>query len=269
MPESPTPPLYKFRAYDTDDRRERVRRMLVAGEVYFARPPAFNDPFEARPHFVRADEDIETWRKSLFKWGLTMTKGSPTERLEFAERLARNADPELREFRDRQRADLAQRTAIYSMAAVRDDPLLWAHYARDHTGLCVHIDHTRPPFGAAMAVKYSETYPQIEIPRRHSQLETFERCILTKADSWKYEHEYRLCRIEFAPQPSRDLAMQWTGLVATAPVDRFTGITLGVRMPEPHRIELIEIAKARQQPLEVWQAAIHETKYQVTFERVA
>lgn len=51
-------------------------------------------------------------------------------------------------------------------------------------------------------------------------------------------------------------------VLATAPVDRLTGITLGLRMPEPHRTKLIELAKVRPEPPESWQAGIHETKYQ-------
>jgi hypothetical protein len=262
------PPLYKFRAYDTAERKNRVKNTLLKGEIYFPRPPQFNDPFEARPNFVRADPDIPKWRELVRKFALTKLKGSPTKRFEQARIIAEAADPDLVQLRTDQRSMFENEAAIFSMSAVRDDPLLWAHYAADHTGLCIQIDHTRPPFSIAMAVKYSETYPAIEFPRGHDDAETLERCLFTKARSWSYEREYRVCRVEFAPPRSRDLGMRWSGLTATAPVDRFTGITLGVRMPAAHRAELIELAKARSEPLEVWQAGIHETKYEVTFEKV-
>jgi hypothetical protein len=265
---SPAPPLYKFRAYDTDDHRDWVRRTLLAGEIRFARPPQFNDPFEARPNFVRAEDDIDKWRAAVRKSALRMFKGSATKRFEAAQRAAHLIDRDLGGARQTQLAWLATECAIYSMAGTRKNPLLWAHYAANHTGLCVHIDHTRPPFSIAQPVKYSEDYPTVEFPRRHPPAETLERCLFRKAECWVYESEHRLCRIEFASAIARDLGMTWNDLVATAPIDRFMGITLGVRMPDPHKQELIALAKARPEPLQVWQAGIHETKYEVTFERV-
>lgn len=203
------PPLFKFRAYDSETRRERVRRTLLAGEVYFARPSEFNDPFEARPNFVRSIDDIGKWRAAVRKSALRLFKGSATKRFEAAQRAAHLIDPDLVDARRRQREQLASQCAIFSMAGTRENPLLWAHYAADHTGLCVHIDHTRPPFGIALPVKYDESYPTIEFPRRHSDAETLERCLFRKAKSWEYESEHRICRIEFASTISRDLGMAW------------------------------------------------------------
>jgi Protein of unknown function (DUF2971) len=198
-----------------------------------------------------------------------MYAGSRQQRRAAARQFAKTANPSLQELRDKQRQDLARETAIYSMSATREQILLWSHYAANHTGVCIHVDHTRPPFSIALPVIYSEDYPEVRVPRTESDGDTYMKLLHTKASVWGYEQEYRLCRIEHAPERSRDIAMRWDGQVAFAPIDSFTAITLGARMPEECRSELIALAASRVPKLEVWQASIHESQYALMFDRVA
>jgi hypothetical protein len=74
--------------------------------------------------------DDKQWRENIRKFALKMLGGSPTKRLEQAQFIASRVDASvMTQIRDRQRAMFAAQVAIFSMSAVRDDPLLWAHGA--------------------------------------------------------------------------------------------------------------------------------------------
>jgi hypothetical protein len=266
----PTGPLYKFRSYDTALDRARVRRMLLRGEIYFARPPEFNDPFEARPRYVMRGATMDEHRELVRRAAFAEEPGTHKERRVASREAAARVSPE--RLKERERAfhqDLAALTSMFCMSEQRDDLLMWSHYTVSHAGLCVHVDTTRPPFGAAVEVHYSETYPEIPVPHVLSGTELYRLALRTKACSWKSEKEFRLLRMGLpGSDRAATLGLQWNGQVATVPTDRFIGMTLGARMPAAYRRTLTKLANCLPHPFEVWQAKTDFTAYKLDFERV-
>jgi hypothetical protein len=143
---------------------------------------------------------------------------------------------------------------------------MWAHYTQSHTGLCIHIDATQKPFIAAVAVVYSDNHPAIWMPAEDPD-EAFRVCLLTKAMGWKSESEYRLLRLRLPGCPSLDL--DWNGPIATVPLNVFTGVTLGARMPPPFRRSFLKLAQRVPHPFEVWAAKVNDTAFRLDFEMLA
>src|SRR5262249_27847691 len=54
---------------------------------------------------------------------------------------------------------LCDQYRIYCLSEKPDVPLLWAHYASSHTGICLEFDARRSPFTAAKKVGYVSAYP--------------------------------------------------------------------------------------------------------------
>lgn len=108
---------------------------------------------------------------------------------------------------------------ILSLSKVRDDILMWAHYADSHKGLCFEFDGSTNCnfFGEAQPVIYGEYRP---IPLDEDSGKQMERVILTKSPHWSYEQELRIVR----PNQARTLI--------EFPVELLTGVIFGCRMPE-------------------------------------
>ena len=94
--------------------------------------------------------------------------------------------------------------AVFCISAKRDELLMWAHYAKDHTG-CVFQFRCLPefdrPLSAAKKINYVENYPLIGsleeyVKHLTGQFEInydylFEIFAFTKSNHWGYEDEWR------------------------------------------------------------------------------
>ena len=102
---------------------------------------------------------------------------------------------------------------------VRDDILMWAHYADKHRGLCFEFDGSSNClfFGEAQPVDYEDYTP---IPLDEDKNRQMTRNILTKSKHWFYEREYRI----FRPGKA-DSKLDY-------PIELLTGIIFGCMMPD-------------------------------------
>lgn len=154
------------------------------------------------------------------------------------------------------------------------NPLTWSHYADHHRGVAIHFNTALPPFGFAFPVEYSQTYPESVVPRFYQDpWEHVTRSFLTKSHWWSYEYEFRILKVDwFAPQ--RDpraisLLVQWEDTTAIASPEAVAGITLGARMPDGERTELIAKIRTDFPHLEIWQASLHRSRYEIVADRIA
>jgi hypothetical protein len=84
---------------------------------------------------------------------------------------------------------------IYCLTPDPDSTLMWSHYAENHRGICLEFGVDNPLFTRALQVLYREQYP-LWIPHEFEaqQARTIEM-ILTKAEDWGYEKEFRLISV--------------------------------------------------------------------------
>ena len=115
--------------------------------------------------------------------------------------------------------DEVDKAGIVCFSRVRNDILMWAHYADKHKGLCFEFDGSDNClfFGEAQPVEYKD-YTHIPLDEDNERQMT--RAILTKSKHWLYEKEYRIFR------PGKN------GRKLDYPVELLTGIIFGCMMPD-------------------------------------
>lgn len=191
MTEQVPPLLYKYcrcNRYNED--------IILGGEFYLSRPSTFNDPFDCRA-LVRLEGTDEELRVFLRDCVLPHTD-LPAEEVE----------PRLDELFASGRADryrsaecAAQMTEkfrehmeVLCLSQVRDDIVMWSHYADHHRGVCFgfstgHSDLLQ----AAEKVQYSKSFPVLNALRTNEK-DLHRGFVGTKFITWKYEKEWRVVR---------------------------------------------------------------------------
>lgn len=195
--------LYKYKAL-SDSGIDHVEGMLRKNELWFSSPLRFNDPFDCRCVFdIRNTREELVFRKAAF---LTKRNGATLE-----DALAEADDEiplEVHEVENWQRQQIdghsrrAANSGILCLTPVCDDFIMWTHYAKYHTGICIqfrvrdvreeeHLDF----IASAQQVEYADRCPIINIVRDGS-LDIVRKAFLTKATPFRYEREWRVVRLD-------------------------------------------------------------------------
>ncbi len=82
-------------------------------------------------------------------------------------------------------SELGTERALSCFSASWNSPVLWAHYADNHRGLCLGLD---VPESKAAHVKYVPSPYEIE----RVDIDMAMKAFLTKYDHWRYENEIRM-----------------------------------------------------------------------------
>ena len=180
---------------------ERAICVLTSMRIFFPKTVRFNDPFDCAIHFdpeITAAELIQSsfltyqaqghnWpsiKRILDQW----IQEDGTVKKEKREEMLRVA----REF-----AEKNAEMGVLSLSETPLSPLMWAHYADMHRGVC--LGFLRNPAnalgddGITSPVSYSDIYPRVrfsEILKRDGSIH--QKLFFTKAREWAYEREWRL-----------------------------------------------------------------------------
>lgn len=184
----------------------------VEHKLFFASRRSFNDPFDCVvPNFLQRFVEEKVKRKCPYAAQTGKDeKISALMSVESLEDMRRNLQQHV------------DRVGIVCFSTVRDDILMWAHYADKHRGLCLEFDGSANCqfFGDARPVEYEDYTP---IPLGKDIKSQLERIILTKSKHWSYEREYRIVQAGKACS-SLDY-----------PVELLTGVIFGCNMPDTVR----------------------------------
>jgi hypothetical protein len=198
-------------------------------EAYFASRISFNDPFDCRVR-ISMDGTDEQHRAKLERLFLKCAPTwSETDRRNEVDHIiaeGRHRDSRVWEGLTKGIQADVDRLGVYCLSELPDHILMWAHYSNGHTGFCVQFRHENEPFlGRAQPVIYSEAYPDaVSIPDDRTRAVT--KTLLTKADSWAYEREWRVFDLHNGPG------------VRQFPPELLTGVILGCRMPDNDRQQI-------------------------------
>lgn len=270
--------LYRFRTYGSYAGDRDAVQQLLAGRIRFALIDEFNDPFEGRPRATAAFSNAGEQRAAMERYlrQLHMDRGCSGG--EASRRVAAFMAGKTQQ-------QIVDEIGDIMLGAYRNDdlmvccfmaepaviaPLTWAHYAHGHRGVCLHFDARRLPLSLAQRVEYADDYPAHVVPRTHQDAwEGVRVGLLRKSALWSYEHEFRLIRVVDAPGVAARLGVEWEGRTAISDPGIVTGITLGARMPAEIADELFEYTQRERPDIEIWQASLHRTRYQIERERIA
>ena len=268
--------LYKYRGFS-----RRTVDMVVADVLYFADPGTFNDPLDTRP-YVDIDIDdgeLEGILRTLVERRVdaemraaakTMkVRGERTER--HIRRRARNeadrviadidyhaTNPEYEPvahkrgmYRQAIESEVLQRydKGIVSLAERADCPLMWSHYGDEHRGLCVGYSVPDDVAGDVRQVEYGGGR-RVEVSQVAGMLngdpaalrELDDAVLLHKAESWRYEREWRL----IGPRGGHGSMLELEEIV------------FGMRCKEPVKYAVVKALEGRERPVEFHE--LYETR---------
>lgn len=210
----------------------------------FTQPLDFNDPFESRP-FVglhpRATEVPPHWTERASRSMAALVRSvDASTRSTVLRDLFTSTSKELRGLlqtqglaftRDALVHVFRERYGVLSLSEQVDSLLMWAHYAKGHTGFALGFDGTHPFFESARSVEYRDLRPDF----RAADL-VFHEVFFVKSREWSYEHEWRAIRLLTAS----DTVIRRTPLdihLVKIPAQAVSQIILGSRSPASLALE--------------------------------
>jgi hypothetical protein len=187
--------FYKYRPWN-----QHTKRIITHQELWFANPASFNDPFDCQGRFVFAGTAVDKRRQfvSMFlRAARERGEGYTRRQAEklFDKQLGRRVHDEAwwHDFEERSHDLILSGLAICSLTEIPDDIVMWAHYAQQHTGVCLSFAARNKYFGKALRVHYEQEYPLVAMGSRNFD-EIARKLIQTKSQHWAYEKEWRIVR---------------------------------------------------------------------------
>lgn len=149
---------------------------LESGTFYYAGVEKFNDPFELVTHpDICSDAFADNYREYE---GFSPNLSSQQCREAFQNNW--------REF--------SKDVGVVSLSRRRDILLMWAHYASDHSGMCLEFEFST--ISEFYPVRYSNSLPVAAKVARGSWIpQAFSELLTVKHTGWQYEKEMRLISV--------------------------------------------------------------------------
>jgi hypothetical protein len=245
---------------------EHLVTTIERGIVRFGSASEFNDPWDCKPAF-RAPDDLAERRKLLEWMDRASAKHRPAvgaeERAQRVEVLMRDPDQLTRllaELDAEMAAQIDKRYRVYCLTTKPDCPLMWAHYADKHRGVCFEFDILNVDVCSAIKVEYRETYPAFRLDD-HSDISP----LYTKSADWKYEDEYRLIAEEESDALTAG-TMRTRDHFYQLPSGTLKSVIVGASVSEADRRALDEIIRRAGTGLQIRQASRAPNRYEILIE---
>lgn len=251
--------LYKYRSI-FGEQREWAKDIVANSRLYWTAPAQFNDPFDCQPVMDAKASKLrkEAYaRRTLRQFGRHLSKKDRKNAVRVAvARPSSDLEAQLTGLQQQLRTQVG----ICSLAARPDDTLMWTHYSDAHRGICLefdaHAEQGPNPFFLAYPVIYTADRPVLNLFAHERDASLIDKVLLSKADYWAYEREWRLVDQRGGP-----------GLHAFAPA-ALTAVILGAAISDFDRDEVLEWCSARRQPVEIKRARMDDRHYRLVIEPV-
>jgi hypothetical protein len=237
-----TDSLYHYQTFSV----ERLRPILETRTVYFSNPKDFNDPWDCRPVYDTQQLRDTRVRDAHIKFFLKSHQKhiggrNRHQRRGIGSRL--RTEHELLEVLVEKAAgieeDIFRRYRVYCLSRRGDCILMWAHYARNHTGICLEFDVKCPLISAAVPVNYRDRYPSLDLTSKDDAL----LALTTKSKAWAYEQEARLIAQERSTATRVGKTLLTDRNFLEIPAGALKSVILGCTMAEADCREAIQIAE--------------------------
>ena len=171
------------------------KEIIESSKLKFTNPSKFNDPYDCNCPIDSnsSEEDMKNWAK------LMSVSESDVKKLK--ENLEK--DPN---FIEKTVQETMNKIGICCFSTLYDSMLMWSHYAKYHTGVCLKFDITKDPdfFLTPCKVHYSHILPHFEYFKQKP--EQIKEIIRTKFTDWSYESEVRIIKTSSEIQKNQKLA---------------------------------------------------------------
>ena len=267
--------LYKYRCWSDREEHTLHKRLLTHGEIYFAKPSSFNDPFDCQIALRLDMASAAEMRRKLMKGSPEAYPGRSyreRERLVTKRILALKNPDTLRKEKERQRRMIDETFGVLSLTAAPKSLVMWAHHAESHTGICVGL-HTKSLLAFSdnfirttlmpsdlMKVDYVDDYPIIDLLGPSYKPGTGPYIVVkSKSRSdWSYEDEYRLY---IGGRPIRKR-------LYVLPDSAISEVILGCNMSPHYRQEVKTVLRGKATKILLLQAKLKEYSFGLDFDEV-
>ena len=110
-------------------------RLLKSSKLHFSSPLMFNDPYDCHPLLVKITDDYiyNVLNQSKYKY-LLKTKGFTKSKtyLDYVKNFSKTQVKEVQ-------TKILPNVKITCFSEEKNNKLLWSHYAKNHTGVCLEI----------------------------------------------------------------------------------------------------------------------------------
>ena len=223
----PPAALYRYRSLSGDSFKY-TQDIFLRHRLYLPLASSMNDVTEGRcgleipnlPLPTSITPMQELWAKGNFAWGM-----------------------------DIRRRQALQRFRLAAFSSTCDNPLLWAHYADSHRGICIGFRVERSTdLKSAVEVKYQDTPPVW----RGEDSDLVQKVFCTKWSHWEYEKEWRTISTD------RDYIELPRGVIET--------VILGVRTSKEDQDWVRDWVKMTGDTISIKKATLSESGYSIQIE---
>ena len=245
----------------------RLAKLLAERAIYCASPSQFNDPWDCKPHFnteILADpserEKHVHWAVDLCRRRTGMSDADIARMVESLRADTPRAAALIREISEGTASDISLRYRVYCLGPDVESLMMWAHYANSHSGVCLEFSLRNEILCTALKCEYRSEFP---LMRAYASGDADVLAILlTKAEAWSYEREYRLIAQERANALSDDTLLTENSLLQL-PEGALTSIIVGCQADYK---KVATLVKAVAPGVRVRRAVRVPNKYQLRIE---
>jgi hypothetical protein len=244
--------IYKYISLSGEFGRDAIKNAIEKNRLYWQSPVLFNDPFDCYPvlYFGESKKDTAAFNKRAVK--IFGSGKSRIERRKDLKNLAAYPVTEMEQKLQEGWIKSLSESSIACFSEVEDDPLMWAHYADSHKGVCLVFEEIAGPQTNwfALPVTYQKSRPRLNLTSFNNP-EMAMQAICLKSDHWSYEREKRM--VEWGKAPG----------YRNFPASQLKGIILGARIGGDDEAFVLELLKKHRPELEVHRATIDDIQFKL------
>jgi hypothetical protein len=224
--------VYKYREWENIDHQ----RILREHAIWVPDSLNFNDPFDcnipiAYELIATDDQMAERFVRNLVpKRNRTLQEVEDEIQSKLKENLHKNLQF-LEECKNDLLRSARKENGVFSVTPIKDNILMWSHYANSHRGFCIGFDSFKlfDFLGGGGSVRYEKQFPIISPVEERGVQHLLQ--VLTKSFHWAYEVEYRLTTFAI-PNTAIEI-----------PKECITEIIFGSRISEASREDMCKVLK--------------------------
>lgn len=258
--------FYKYRPLSSDKELEFLLSVLNNDSLYWSSPLDFNDPFDCAPVPIISGSK----EKKKLRLRKIIRRNAPNASWSELSKLYRTAESrrprEIEEDIIAANKSLMKMTSVCSLSELNDSILMWSHYASNHSGICLEFCSLSEQgwdrladeniyFEKCLPVIYKKERPVIDLLSIESE-ELFKDSLLTKAEFWQYEREWRL--IEYKEKPG----------LRKFPHKCLTGLIFGAKININHKKILTDAANKRASPPNLYQSEFDRRMFKLNISQI-
>ena len=243
--------LFRYTPFNNKNEKY-IRRLLIDNRIYFPKPSELNDPYDCTADLSigeTEEEKIDYLSRMLKQPDSPLGHITDKDLKTNLRKMNWQTDKTIHQKVYSTIEKLVEQIGVLCFTEKPDSLLMWAHYAINHTGLCLQFDFKE---GSLLKEKcdevtYSKNYPKLNLAKNPENT-WVKKVLLTKSEDWKYEHEWRF--IDFRGFGEK-----------TIPPDFVKGIIFGLRMPEENKNCISSWYKDEEYIPQFYEVKKHKNRY--------